>query len=88
MRATHVRAKHLCVCVHGIRGQPDDFNFLARQLRTDPDVQVLQSAASSTLVSPDATDGIDFIGDRVAEEIKEVAERIDARRISKGTLPM
>ncbi|XP_031501614.1 lipid droplet phospholipase 1 isoform X2 [Nymphaea colorata] len=73
---------HLVVMVHGILGNATDWKFAAEQfVRVLPDKVVVH--CSQRNVSKLTLDGVDVMGERLAEEVKEVVEQMPkVRKIS------
>lgn len=75
-------ADHLVVMVHGILGSDSDWKFAAQQfVRVLPDKVFVH--CSERNVSRLTLDGVDVMGERLAEEVREVVKRRpDLRKIS------
>ncbi|KAF3796295.1 putative lipase [Nymphaea thermarum] len=73
---------HLVVMVHGILGNATDWKFAAEQfVRVLPDKVVVH--CSQRNASKLTLDGVDVMGERLAEEVKEVVEQMPkVRKIS------
>ncbi|XP_068650658.1 lipid droplet phospholipase 1-like [Aristolochia californica] len=65
---------HLVVMVHGILGNTTDWSFAADKfVRTFPDKVIVHSSESNILKL--TLDGVDVMGERLAEEVVEVIKR-------------
>ncbi|CAN6478023.1 unnamed protein product [Victoria cruziana] len=73
---------HLVVMVHGILGNATDWKFAAEQfVRVLPDKVVVHCSQSN--VSKLTLDGVDVMGERLADEVKEVIKQMPTvRKIS------
>ncbi|KAL2839048.1 putative serine esterase-domain-containing protein [Aspergillus pseudoustus] len=75
---TPAKADHLCVLVHGLWGNPSHMDFLASRLRERYDEDRLYILAAEKNSGNLTYDGVQVCGERLAHEIEETLERLEA----------